>query len=55
SQSWFKQQQQQNNADNSHHNQYRHHQGDTSIAGGRCMIPAINLHQMGYLSTSASF
>jgi hypothetical protein len=30
-------------------------QGDASIAGGRCMIPAIDLHKMGSSSTSATF
>ncbi|KAK3846020.1 MAG: hypothetical protein J3R72DRAFT_435115 [Linnemannia gamsii] len=30
-------------------------QGDASIAGGRCMIPAIDLLQMGSSSTSATF
>ncbi|KAK3829599.1 MAG: hypothetical protein JOS17DRAFT_221703 [Linnemannia elongata] len=31
------------------------HQGDGSIAGGRCMIPAIDLNKMGSSSTSATF
>lgn len=31
------------------------HQGDASIAGGRCMIPAIDLNKMGSSSTSATF
>ncbi|OAQ34680.1 hypothetical protein K457DRAFT_133144 [Linnemannia elongata AG-77] len=31
------------------------HQGDASIAGGRCMVPAIDLNKMGSSSTSATF
>ncbi|KAG9069254.1 hypothetical protein KI688_010152 [Linnemannia hyalina] len=31
------------------------HQGDASIAGGRCMNPAIDLNKMGSSSTSAAF
>ncbi|KAF9128982.1 hypothetical protein BGX30_014130 [Mortierella sp. GBA39] len=31
------------------------HQGDASIAGGRCMNPAIDLNKMGSSSTSATF
>lgn len=31
------------------------HQGDASIAGGRCMVPAIDPNKMGSSSTSATF